>query len=53
MASHTNYILEGEYSAIIYGKEVTLHQGQVLYIEPNKKHRPTLRKGQKVLMLDF
>lgn len=53
MKSHTNYILEGEFSANFDGEEITFGKGDIIYIPNDKKHKAIVKKSQKVLMLDF
>ena len=51
--SHTNYILEGEFTGDFDGEKVKAKKGDVVYIPPGIKHKAVLEKGQRVLMLDF
>lgn len=50
---HTNYIVDGEFSADFDGETATFKKGEVLYIPKGKKHKAVVGKNQRVLMLDF
>lgn len=52
-SEHTNYIVEGEFSADFNCETAVFKKGDVLYIPKGKKHKAVVGKNQKVLMHDF
>ena len=51
--SHTNYILEGEFSLDFFDEQTRIKKGDTVYIPEGHKHKAILGKDERVLMLDF